>query len=106
MFQGGNPAIPFGGFGNSGFGAWHGIQGVKALSHFCGVLHQPSSSLFDPPFRYPPYTAMKTRLLAFVLSTQPPGWASSLAGGIRSLAVPALAAASFWLGGASERARL
>ena len=109
MFQGGNPAVPFGGLGASGFGAYHGIQGVKLLSHYCGVLRQPSSSLLDPPFRYPPYTPMKTRLLAFVLSHQPPGWATSLAAGVRSLAYPALVAASFWLGGVAHdtsRARL
>ena len=43
------------------------IEGVKLLSHYCGVLRQPSSSLLDPPFRYPPYTASKVNLLAFVL---------------------------------------
>ena len=82
---------------------------MKLLSHYCGVLRQPSSALLDPPFRYPPYTPMKTRLLAFVLSHQPPGWATSLAAGVRSLAYPALVAASFWLGGVAHdtsRARL
>ena len=67
MFHAANPEVPFGGLGQSGFGAYHGMRGVIELSHICGTLHQPLSSLMDPPFRYPPYTDFKMRILAFVL---------------------------------------
>ena len=67
MFQAANPEVPFGGFGASGFGAYHGMRGVRELSHCCGTLHQPLLAVLDPPFRYPPYTASKVNLLAFVL---------------------------------------
>jgi len=45
-----NPHFPFGGVGNSGMGAYHGIHSFKAFSHQKAVLHK--SRLFDFKFRY------------------------------------------------------
>ena len=45
--------LPFGGVGPSGIGAYHGIEGFKALSHAKGVYRQGTwnmSSLLRPPF--------------------------------------------------------
>ena len=45
--------LPFGGVGPSGFGAYHGVEGFKALSHAKGVYQQGTwnlSGLLRPPF--------------------------------------------------------
>ena len=45
--------LPFGGVGPSGMGAYHGIEGFKALSHAKGVYQQGRwnlSGLLRPPF--------------------------------------------------------
>ncbi|WP_207429785.1 aldehyde dehydrogenase [Pedobacter sp. SYSU D00535] len=49
----GNPSIPFGGVGTSGFGAYHGKYSFDTFTHAKGVLK--SSSWLDIPMRYPPY---------------------------------------------------
>lgn len=46
-------ALPFGGVGMSGMGAYHGIEGFKALSHAKGVFEQSRwnlGGLLRPPF--------------------------------------------------------
>ena len=48
-----NPNMPFGGVGNSGIGAYHGIEGFKTFTHSKSILKK--STLFDIPLRYPPY---------------------------------------------------
>jgi coniferyl-aldehyde dehydrogenase len=45
--------LPFGGVGPSGMGAYHGVEGFRALSHAKGVLVQNGrnlSNLLRPPF--------------------------------------------------------
>jgi len=45
--------LPFGGVGASGIGAYHGVEGFRALSHAKGVLVQSRwnlSNLLQPPF--------------------------------------------------------
>jgi coniferyl-aldehyde dehydrogenase len=45
--------LPFGGIGPSGMGAYHGIEGFKALSHAKGIFQQGTwnlSQLVLPPF--------------------------------------------------------
>jgi coniferyl-aldehyde dehydrogenase len=45
--------LPFGGVGNSGIGAYHGIEGFKRLSHAKGIYAQrrwSTLNLFRPPF--------------------------------------------------------
>lgn len=48
-----NPALPFGGAGASGYGAYHGVHGFDRMSQPRAWL--TSSSWFDVPLRYPPY---------------------------------------------------
>lgn len=45
--------LPFGGVGGSGMGAYHGIEGFKALSHAKGIFEQSrwnTAGLLRPPF--------------------------------------------------------
>jgi coniferyl-aldehyde dehydrogenase len=46
-------ALPFGGVGMSGMGAYHGIEGFKSFSHAKGVFEQSRwnlGGLLRPPF--------------------------------------------------------
>lgn len=52
-----NPALPFGGVGNSGMGRYHSRESFEAFSHRRAVL--ASSTRVDPPFRYMPYKFFK-----------------------------------------------
>jgi aldehyde dehydrogenase (NAD+) len=45
------PYLPFGGVGESGFGAYHGKASFEAFSHYKSVLKQ--TTRFDFSFRYP-----------------------------------------------------
>jgi aldehyde dehydrogenase (NAD+) len=56
-----NPALPFGGVGESGMGAYHGESGFLTFSHEKAVFER--STRLDPPILYPPYTRAKSRLL-------------------------------------------
>jgi aldehyde dehydrogenase (NAD+) len=56
-----NPALPFGGVGESGMGAYHGKFGFDTFSHQRSV-HTRSTKL-DPALMYPPYTAKKEKML-------------------------------------------
>ena len=59
-----NAAMPFGGVGNSGVGAYHGKFGYETFSHAKAVLNK--SVYGDAPARYPPYTAGNAKLFRFV----------------------------------------
>ena len=48
-----NPALPFGGVGDSGIGAYHGQHTFEVFSHHKAVLHK--SFIIDPTIRYAPY---------------------------------------------------
>jgi aldehyde dehydrogenase (NAD+) len=56
-----NPALPFGGVGESGMGAYHGKFGFDTFSHHRSV--HTRSTRIDPALMYPPYTAKKEKLL-------------------------------------------
>lgn len=56
--------LPFGGIGNSGLGAAHGVTGFAAFSHEKPVLQNRFSSL---PLVFPPYTARVRSLARLVL---------------------------------------
>ena len=56
-----NPAIPFGGIGTSGFGAYHGKYSFNTFTHAKGVLK--TTTLVDIPLRYPPYTEKKEKYI-------------------------------------------
>jgi aldehyde dehydrogenase (NAD+) len=55
-----NPALPFGGRGFSGTGAYHGKYSFEAFSHTKAVMKTPT--WFDPFIKYPP---LKGRLKIF-----------------------------------------
>ncbi|MGV3767279.1 MAG: aldehyde dehydrogenase [Chitinophagaceae bacterium] len=48
-----NPQLPFGGIGNSGIGAYHGIHGFNTFTHRKAVMQTPV--WFDPSLKYPPF---------------------------------------------------
>ncbi|WP_018971871.1 coniferyl aldehyde dehydrogenase [Rudaea cellulosilytica] len=57
--------LPFGGVGPSGMGAYHGVEGFRALSHAKGVLIQSRrnlGNLLQPPFGWMANLILKTML--------------------------------------------
>ncbi len=59
------PTLPFGGVGESGTGAYHGRSGFETFSHRRSVLEKPAG--LDVKLLYPPYSALKDKLLRRVL---------------------------------------
>ena len=59
-----NEQLPFGGVGQSGMGRYHGKFGFDTLSHQKAVMKR--SFKFDVALRYPPYTKLKDKLLAWL----------------------------------------
>ena len=57
----GNSAMPFGGVGPSGMGAYHGRFTFETFSHRKAVLRR--GFRFDLKMMYPPYTAARTKLV-------------------------------------------
>lgn len=57
-----NPNLPFGGVGNSGMGQYHGKDSFDVFSHYKSMLK--TSTIIDPPLRYPPYTKTKRKWAA------------------------------------------
>jgi aldehyde dehydrogenase (NAD+) len=61
LFQTAIARLPFGGVGNSGFGAYHGKAGFETFSFQRSVLRRSLHP--DPDLRYPPYRWWKFMLL-------------------------------------------
>lgn len=59
------PYMPFGGFGASGLGAYHGRVGFETFSHFKSMVDK--STLLDLPMRYQPYKKGNEKLIEFFL---------------------------------------
>lgn len=59
------PNLPFGGVGQSGMGAYHGVTGFNTFTHAKGVLRR--STVLDFPFRYAPFSSWKEKVLRFFL---------------------------------------
>lgn len=57
--------LPFGGVGQSGMGAYHGKTGFDTFSHAKPVLHR--ATWLDFPFRYPPFSGWKEKVLRLFL---------------------------------------
>ncbi|WP_330593883.1 aldehyde dehydrogenase [Caproicibacter fermentans] len=55
----------FGGVGNSGMGSYHGKASFDTFSHYKSIVKK--SYWIDLPFRYPPHTAFKARLIRMFL---------------------------------------
>ncbi|MDT8373106.1 MAG: aldehyde dehydrogenase family protein [Bacteroidales bacterium] len=60
-----SPHLPFGGFGPSGMGRYHGRKSFETFSNMRSVMEK--SNLIDIPVRYPPYTAFKEKLLRLLM---------------------------------------
>lgn len=60
-----NPNLPFGGIGESGMGAYHGMTGVRVFQHLKPVLSRGTRP--DPSIAYPPYTKAKLRIIRRLL---------------------------------------
>lgn len=60
-----SPELPFGGVGASGMGAYHGRAGFEELSHRKPVVRRRTRP--DPSFAYPPYDALKERIIRRVM---------------------------------------
>lgn len=58
----GTPAMPFGGVGESGMGAYHGRAGLEAFTHAKPVVRKPLTP-DTLKLVYPPYTGLKRRVL-------------------------------------------
>ncbi len=60
-----NPYLPFGGVGPSGSGRYHGRTGILEFSNQKSVMYK--ATWIDPFVRYPPFTALKKRILRKLL---------------------------------------
>lgn len=58
------PELPFGGVGMSGMGQYHGRAGFDRFSHLKAVMKR--GRFPEVPFRFPPYTELKTRILKWL----------------------------------------
>lgn len=58
-------ALPFGGMGASGTGAYHGRWGFEEFSHLEGILHRGGA--MDPDMRYRPCTDKKLGMIRKIL---------------------------------------
>ena len=56
-----NPALPFGGIGTSGMGAYHGKAGFDTFSHYRSVMK--TATWFDLRKKYPPYNKGSLQLV-------------------------------------------
>ena len=56
-----NSKLPFGGFGASGIGNYHGKFGFAAFSHQQAIMYR--KNWFDNPLKYPPYKKSKINLV-------------------------------------------
>jgi len=60
-----NASTPFGGFGESGMGNYHGRAGFETFSHRKTVIKKPT--WFELKVKYPPYTTSKMKLIKLIL---------------------------------------
>jgi aldehyde dehydrogenase (NAD+) len=60
MVHGATTTLPFGGVGNSGFGAYHGKATFDVFTHYKSVMTRALHP--DVPIRYPPYGELLNRL--------------------------------------------
>ncbi|HEY7281928.1 MAG TPA: aldehyde dehydrogenase family protein [Actinomycetota bacterium] len=59
------PGLPFGGVGESGYGAYHGREGFETFSNRKPVLSKPVKP--DPAVQYPPWSNLKRKVLRRIL---------------------------------------
>ncbi len=61
-----NENLPFGGVGNSGIGNYHGIYGFNTFSHYKSIFEKPI--LYEIPVKFPPYSALKLKIIKWVMA--------------------------------------
>ncbi|MDE7083149.1 MAG: iron-containing alcohol dehydrogenase [Clostridia bacterium] len=59
------PYMPFGGFGASGLGGYHGKVGFETFTHYKSIVNK--STLIDLPMRYQPYKKLNEKLIKMFL---------------------------------------
>ncbi|MGN1234422.1 MAG: aldehyde dehydrogenase family protein, partial [Christensenellaceae bacterium] len=59
------PYMPFGGFGASGFGSYHGKTGFETFTHYKSIVDK--STLLDLPMRYQPFRPFYDKLIRLFL---------------------------------------
>jgi aldehyde dehydrogenase (NAD+) len=57
--------MPFGGFGESGMGGYHGREGFRTFSHYKSIVDK--KTWLDLPMRYQPYKRINDKLIHFFL---------------------------------------
>lgn len=57
--------MPFGGFGESGMGGYHGREGFRTFSHYKSIVDK--KTWLDLPMRYQPYKKLNDKLIHFFL---------------------------------------
>lgn len=57
--------MPFGGFGESGMGGYHGKEGFNTFSHSKSIVDK--KTWLDLPMRYQPYRSLNNKLIHFFL---------------------------------------
>ena len=57
--------MPFGGFGESGMGSYHGKKGFETFSHYKSIVDK--KTWIDLPMRYQPYRKIYDRLIHLIL---------------------------------------
>ena len=57
--------LPFGGFGESGMGSYHGKKGFETFSHYKSIVDK--KTWMDLPIRYQPYGRISQKLLHLFL---------------------------------------
>ena len=57
--------MPFGGFGESGMGGYHGKEGFRTFSHYKSIVDK--KTWLDLPMRYQPYKSLNNKLIHFFL---------------------------------------
>jgi len=62
-----NDHLPFGGVGESGLGAYHGERTFATFSHDRATIDATCSRFLDSHLLYPPYTPLKTAIVAVIL---------------------------------------
>ncbi|CAI7932652.1 unnamed protein product, partial [Closterium sp. NIES-54] len=61
-----NPALPFGGVGDSGMGSYHGKHSFDCFSHRKAVMVK--GTLLDFPVRYPPGSPFNENLVKALMN--------------------------------------